>query len=253
MNLRLRRFAGRIGVLVAMLALAAAAGAYLHWMLWDEETGIVPTLGAVAILVFAGLLGLAGFVVAARRGPEAVHRGALRWVALAVAVVGVGILAGQGVGPSREPLILQLDGTMTLTLTSPVAATATARTTCTNVASATEFAVSGDPNMRLDTPGQPFISVYVNVGDRWAVRDGGAPRKDGVSFRVDTTAALVTDSGKPATATLVATPASTIDAAFANTGGSVRFAGLVDQGAAGPAGSASQLAGTVVWTCGPVE
>jgi hypothetical protein len=253
MQLHLRHQARRIAVLVALLALAAAAGAYLRWMLWDEETGVVPILGAVAILFAAGLLGLAGFVVAERRGPEHVHRGALRWVALAVAVVGVGILAGQGLGPSREPLILQLDGTMTLTLTSPVAATATGPTTCTNVASATEFSVSGDANMRLDTPDEPFISVSVNVGDRWAVRDSGAPRKNGVWFRVDTTAALVPDSGKPATTTLVATSSSTIDSTFSNTGGSVRFAGLVDQGVADPTGAVSPLAGTVVWTCGPVQ
>ena len=248
----LRQRARRIVVLVAVFVPAAAAGTYLHWMLWDEETGFVAIIGAVAILAVAALLGLVGFVVAAQRGPAHVHRGALLWGALGVAVVGVGLLAGETLGPSREPLIL-LDGTMTITLTSPVAATATGPMTCTNVASATEFAVSGDPNMRLDTPDQPFISVYLNVGDRWAVRDSGAPRKNGVSFRVDTTGALVTDSGKPATTTLVATPSSSIEAVFANAGGSVRFAGLVDQGAADPAGAVSPVAGTVVWTCGPVR
>jgi hypothetical protein len=253
MKLHLRHRAGRIVVLIALLAPAAAAGAYGHWILWDEETGFVLTLGAVAILAAAGLLGLVGFVVAEQRGPAHVHRGALRWVALGVAVVGVGILLGQKLGPSREPLIYQLDGTMTLTLTSPVTATATGPTTCINVASATEFSVDGDPNMRLDTPDQPFVAVYLDAGDRWVVREGGAPRKNGVWFRVDMTGALVTDSGKPATTTLVATPSSTIEATFGNTGGSVRFAGLVDQGATDPAGAASSLAGTVSWTCGPVR
>lgn len=252
MHLHPRHPAWQLAVLVVLLALAAVAGAYLHWMMWDEETGIIPILGAIAILFAAALLGVVGFVVAQWRGPEGVHRGALMEVALAVALVGVGILAGQVFGPSREPLIMQLRGTMTVTLTSPVAATATAPAICTNVASATEFAVSGDPNMRLDTPDQPFMSVYINVGDRWTVRDGGAPRKDGVWFRLDTTAALVTDAGKPTPSTVVATPASTIDAEFANAGGSIRFAGLIDQGAAGPVGTASPLAGTVVWACGPV-
>jgi hypothetical protein len=253
LKLYLRHHPGRIAVLLALLALAAAAGAYGNWILWDDEKGFVLSLGAVAILAAAGLVGLVGFVVAGQRGPEHVHRGAIRSVALGVAVVGVGILLGQKLGPSREPLIYQFDGTMTLTLTSPIAATAKSPSTCINVASATEFSVDGDSNMRLDTPDQPFIAVYLDVGDRWVVRDGGAPRRNGVWFRVDMTGALVTDSGKPATTTLLATPSSTIEATFSNAGGSVRFAGLVDQEAADPAGAASPLAGTVSWTCGPVR
>jgi len=253
MKLRLRHRARRIAVLVAMLGLAAAAGAHLHWILWDEESGVVPILGAVALVFAAGLLGLAGFVVAERRGPEHIHRGALRWVAVAVAVAGVGVLVGQGLGPSREPLIQQFDGTMTLTLTSPVAATATGPTSCSNVASGTEFSVSGDSNMRLDTPDRPFVTVYLDAGDRWVARDSDAPRKNGVWFRIDTTAALVTADGKPSTTTLLATSSSSIEATLGTRGGSVRFAGLVDQAAVDPAGGASPLAGTVVWTCGPVQ
>lgn len=247
MQLHLPHHTGRIAVLAAVFVPGAVVGAYLHWMLWDEETGFVLTLGAVAILAAAGLLALIGLVV--RR--SAVGRVALA-VALALAVVGVGLLAGQNLGPSREPLIYQFDGTMTLRLTAPVAAVATGPATCINVASGIEFNVTGDSNMRLETPDRPFVQVYVNVGDRWDVRDD-RPRKDGVRLDIDVTGQLVTAGGKPATTSLAAAPSSTIEAAFANAGGSIRFADLVDQGAVGAAGAASPVAGTLEWTCGPVK
>lgn len=70
--------------------------------------------------------------------------------------------------------------------------------------------------MRLDTPDQPFVQVYFNVGDRWDAIDGG-PRKDGVRLDVGVTGALVTDKGKPATVAMVAAPSSTLESTSGRT------------------------------------
>jgi hypothetical protein len=119
---------------------------------------------------------------------------------------------------------------------------------CTNVASATEFQVSGDPNMRLDTPDQPFVSVYLDVGDRWQVlRDG--PRKDGVLLDIGIMGALVTDAGKPGAIGMQATDSSTLESTFSNSGGSIRFAHLVARSGPDFTGGSMDLAGTIVWTC----
>jgi hypothetical protein len=131
----------------------------------------------------------------------------------------------------------------------PVAATATGPAICTNVASATEFAVSGDSNMTLDTPDHPFVLIATDVGDRWRVlRD--APRKDGVLLRIDVSGRLVTDAGKPGTIGMWAAGSSTLTSTFSKTGGSIRFAGLVAQTGPDYTGESLDLAGTLEWTCG---
>src|SRR5665811_1007195 len=91
-------------------------------------------------------------------------RASLKRAAVVVLAMGVGIVAGEALGPSREPLITAEGGTMALRLESPVAATATGPAICTNVASATEFNAAGDSNMTLDTPDHPFVSIDTNVG-----------------------------------------------------------------------------------------
>jgi hypothetical protein len=40
---------------------------------------------------------------------------------------------------------------------------------------------------------------------------------------------------------------------FSNQGGSIPFAGLVPQGMAASAAGAEPFAGTLEWTCGPVQ
>jgi len=131
----------------AILFLAAAIlGAYLDWVWWPVYSGLMITIAAGLILIVAGLLALAA-------------RGNARRVALLGLAVGVGLLAGQNLGPSREPLISQPDGTITMELESPVVAVASGPADCTNVASATEFQVSGDPNLRLDSPDRDFVSI----------------------------------------------------------------------------------------------
>ena len=140
---------------------------------------------------------------------------------------------------------------MTLRLESPVVGVATGPANCTNVASATEFAVSGDPNMRLDTPDRPFVSASLDRGDRWQVlRD--TLRKDGVLLNIGITGALVSDAGKPSTIGMQATESSTLASTFSNQGGSIRFAHLVAQSGPDFSGESMDLAGTLEWTCGAV-
>jgi len=169
-------------------------------------------------------------------------------MALIVVAVGVGLLAGQNLGPDREPLVGPVDGTMTLRLTSPVVGVATGPAFCTNVASATEFQVSGDSNIRLDTPDQPFVSISVNVGDRWRVLRE-TPRKDGVLLRIDVTGTQVSADGKPGTIGMMATDASTLEWTFSNEGGLIRFADLMAQVGPDFTGESMDLAGSLEWTC----
>jgi len=236
------RWRGRALYAVAFggLVVAALVAAYLNWIWWVPSYGggLLIALAAAVILAVGGIAALLG-----RRYASA------KRVALVVLAMGVGIVAGEALGPSREPLIYQPGGTMTLRLESPVAATATGPAVCANVASATEFSVNGDSNMRLDTPDSPFVSVFADTGDRWRVLRE-APRKDGVWLRIDVMGALVTDAGKPGAIGMQAAGSSTLTSTFSNTGGSIRFAGLVAQSGPDYTGESMDLVGTLEWTCG---
>lgn len=232
---------GRIAVLTiaaSVFVVAAIVGAYLDWILWIHYHGLMITLAAGAILLVGVILALIG-------------RGIVRHIALVVLAGGIGLVAGQNLGPSREPLIYQSGGTMTVRLESPVVAVATGPADCTNVASETEFAVSGDPNMRLDTPEHPFVDVYLNFGDRWDAIDD-APRKDGVRLDIMGTAERIPDDGFPSMVTMQATESSTLESTFSNEGGSIHFADLVAQTRQDLTGESIDLAGTLEWTCGAV-
>jgi len=228
----------QVAIATSVFAVASIVGAYLDWLWWPVGHGLVITIAAAAILLAGGV----GVLVS---------RGTVRRVSLAILVAGVGLLVGQNVGPSREPLV-QSGGTMSLRLESPVVATTTSPAICQNVASGTEFQVNGDPNMRLDsTNGSPFVMVYLNVGDRWdAIED--APRKDGVRLTITIDSALVPDSGKPSSVAMEATASSTLESSFSNQGGSIHFAGLVPKNGPDFTGGSMDLAGTIEWTCGQV-
>ena len=234
---------GRIALYALAIGAFAAAvlvAAYLNWIWWVPSYGggLLIALAAAVILAVGGIAALLG-----RRYASA------KRVALVVLAMGVGIVAGEALGPSREPLISTENGTMTLRLESPVVATATGPASCANVASATEFSVSGDPNMRLDTPDGPAVFVFADVGDRWkALREG--PRKDGVWLRIDVTGVLVQDGVKPGTLSMQVAGSSTLTSTFSNSGGSIRFAGLVAQTGPDFTGESMDLAGTLEWTCG---
>ncbi len=231
-------------VLLACFVPAAVAGPYLDWVLWPVYAGLMITLAAITILLAGAVLWVVGRMI---------DRRWVRLTAVAGLAVAVGLLAGQNLGRSREPLLQRFDGTMTLALDAPVSAMATGPASCTSVASGMEFSVTGDPNMRLETPDLPFVMVYANAGDRWEVSDS-APRKDGVRLDIELTDVAVPADGKPSPVWMVATPSSTLAVEFDSEGGSISFAGLapLDEGAR--AGDVAEFSGRLQWTCGkPLE
>ena len=238
------RWSGRALYMVSagVFVVAAIAAAYMNWIWW------VPAYGGGLLIALVAATTLAVGVVVAVLGRWS-GRAWLKRVALVVIAVGVGIVAGEALGPSREPLIRTENGTMTLRLVSPVAATATGPASCANVTSATEFSVSGDPNMRLDTPDGQSVFVIADTGDRWKVLRA-TPRKDGVWLRIDVTGVLVKDGVKPGTLSMQAAALSVMTSTFSNSGGSIRFAGLTAQTGPDFTGESMDLAGTLEWTCG---
>lgn len=230
---------GRATLLVALLGAGASAaliGACLDWRMWPVYDGLLITIAAGGILLFGALFALVG-------------RGIWRRIGLVVLAVGIGLIVGQNLGPSREPLIWTSGGTMTLRLESPVVAVATAPAECGNVASGTEFQVTGDANMRLETPVRPFIGVYITAGDRWAAIED-APRKDGVRLKITSDDPIVPADGKADAVGMQATGSSTLEATFSNDGGSIIFSGLEAQTGPDYSGDPVDFAGTIEWTCG---
>lgn len=225
-----------IVVIAASFVLGAIVGAYLNWFWWEIGYRPLATIIAVAILVVGG--------IAARSG-----RGIVRPVALVIAAVGVGLLAGQNLGPMREPLINQSGGMMTLRLTSPDVAVATGTADCTNVASETEFLVEGTPDQIPGQLGSPD-SIVVQLGDRWSYpRD--TSRTDRVRFEIGVTTQLVPGSTKVLDRlAMEATESSLLESTFSNKGGSIRFANLAARTGAELTGESMDLAGTFEWTCG---
>jgi hypothetical protein len=227
---------GRGPLLLALAAIglgAAILGAWLDWLWWPVYSGIVITLAAVALLIVGAILA----VIPRRR---------VRRSGFVLLVIAAGLVLGQVLGPSREELVVT-EGTMTLTLTSPTSEASTIMASCSLVPSGTEFAISGDPNMRLSDGS--FVSIYINTGNRWEVlRD--VPRTNGVHFQISVMGQLVTGD-KPTAIGMESVPTSTIDATFTNDGGRVEFADLAPMTGVDYSGGALDLAGTVEWTCGP--
>ncbi len=228
-----------LAILVAVFAAGAGLGAYWDWVHWNAYSGasLLLSLGAVLLLLMGGLL--SAFTHRLRRR-----------VGLVVLALGVGLLAGQFLGPSREPLILQTGGKMTIHMTSPVIAMASGPATCENVASGTEFEVSNDYTVtRLDSPDQAFILIEADKGARWEALSEES-RKDGVRLTIRIEGTVVPASGKPLANELQAGPSSTLTSTFSNAGGSIMFANLVPRSASDLAGEPIDIAGTVDWTCG---
>ena len=225
-------------ILLATLAMAGLVGAYVDWLWWPVYSGIVLTIVALAIVV-------AGVIVAA------LGRGRVRRVGLVGLAVAAGLLLGQNLGPTREPLIYTDGGTMTLRLESPIVAASTGPANCTNVASETEFQVNGTPNLRLSEMNRVWDSVTLTFGDRWeAIEDG--PRKDGLRLSIWGTDLAIPADGMPSMVEMDAAESAIVEATFTNEGGSARFSNLAPR--AGPDMNAApmDLAGSIEWTCGPI-
>lgn len=230
------------GIAIAGLVLFAAAaviGAYADWVLWPDDSRIIITMGVVALLVVALVFG----IVPRRRS---------RQIALLVAATGFGVLAGQTLGPSRPPLT-QTDGTISVVLTSPQAATGTAPATCAMETPAAQLSLSGDPNLRLDilpaNPAAPadvdqraFVGINVSIGDRWYA--GPHPRPDQVRVLAVISGAV----GKVAETRMESDTTSPLQLSWSADGGTLQFGGLVPD-TAGSSGDTIDLAGTITWTC----
>ncbi len=228
---------GGIVIAAAGFLLGTLVGAYLNWFWWEIGYRPLTTILALATLVVGGVVWMIG-------------RGMARRIALVVLAVGFGVLAGQSLGPGREPLLNHSAGTLTLRLHSPVAAVTTGSADCTTVASANEILVVGALDQPPGQLGSPD-TIVVQLGDRWAFpRDTSRP--DRVRLEVGVTTQLVPGSIKVLTKIgMEATPSSTLEATFSNEGGSIRFANLAAVGGPAFTGEAMDLAGTLEWTCGP--
>jgi len=228
-------------IAIGLFAIAAVLGAWWDWILWPVYSGLMITIGAIAVLLVAVFLR----VIPLRRSHQ---------LALLVAAVGVGVLAGQNLGPSR-PALTQTEGTITVTLTSPNATTGTAPATCSMDSAATELSLSGDSNLRLDVlptdatapadiDQRAFVGMTVSVGDRWM--DGPESRPDSVLL-----SALVSGvSGKSAESRMVTGASSPVALHWDPHGGTMSFSGLMqDTRFAEASGDPIDLAGTITWTC----
>ncbi len=229
-----------IVVLTALALLAAGVlGAVGDWVWWEPYKGFIITLAAGGFLLIAIVLAVL------RR---------TRWAALIVAAIGVGLIAGQNLGPSR-PQLQYFEGTMTVTLTDPRATSGSAPVSCAMDATASELSLSGDPNLRLDIvaddPAAPadvdqreFVGVSLTVGDRWEEDPTGRP--DGVVLRMTVGRA---EADLPETRSRSA-PSSVLEMDRSATGGTLSFEGLVpDLRADEAAGPPIDLAGALTWTC----
>ncbi len=237
--------AGGRGLFIALLVVvglaAAAIGAYLDWLWWHPTQGIVVTLIAIAAILLAGLLFLFRRSLTTR----------LAFIGLAV---GIGLLVGQWIGPSREPLI-QGSGTMTLHLTGPIEADASGPASCQMVASGEELQVSGDPNTRLEIEGvdpqeYPLVSPSFAFGDRWQPAEGS--REDGMVVTIYMNAVLVPADGAPTELWLKSSPSSSLQAGELGNAGTVQFSGLTVTSGEVEAilGTDGDVTGTLEWSCG---
>jgi hypothetical protein len=235
---------GRRGLFIAVLIVvglvAAAIGAYLDWLWWHPTEGILVTLIAIGAILLAGLLFLFRRSIITR----------LAFIGLAI---GVGLLLGQWLGPSREPLAIA-DGTMTMRLDGPVQAEATGQALCQVVASGEELYVSQDINARLALDGvpaeaYPFVSGSFARGDRWQPDQGG--REDGLVVTIYMNSAVEPEDGGITELYLQSDPSSALEASEDDSSGSVRFSGLVVSSGEVEAilGVDGEVSGTLEWTC----
>lgn len=225
--------------LAIIFILAAAIGAYAHWILWHPMDGVLIFIVAGVALLAAGVMAIA------------LKRGARR-MALVPLIVALGLLAGQGFGPSR-PELQSDQGVMTVTLERPNAASGGGAAMCDTVENGSELQVSSasrldiledDPTIPADIDQREFFTIGLRVGDRW--RDAAIRRSDDVDLVV-IVGGVAADSPE---VRLVANDDSTMEIEWTNDGGSLRFDRLVvDRSDGAASGDPIDLAGTMTWTC----
>lgn len=226
-----------LGGLVALFICAFVAAAYWDWVWWEPYNALLPYLGEGALFLLTVILVTI---------PRA------RAFALVPAVVGIGLVAGQVLGPSR-PELRQGDGTVTVRLTAPVSAEGSAAATCATSDDAGELQVSGDPNLRIDLiPNDPaappdidqreFVSVYLTIGDRW--RRSMRPDEAAFHISVGRVEADLPESWMMAGPSSILTVDGTAEA------GRAAFTDLVLESRPNErSGEFIDVAGTIEWTC----
>jgi len=229
--------------ILAMLGIAAAvAGGYLDWQWWHPTSGIIVTIAAGAALLLAA-------VVALGRTPVT------RMISMAIGTVGIGLLLGQNLGPSREAPILG-SGTVTLQLTEPAgAAEVIGRADCNLTASGDNFAIWGDPNIRIEVGDQElrdrdFVGISISAGDMWEA--GAEPRPDGIGVSLLVGGGgPIPEDGAPSEVMMASAASSELEGTVDQRSGSIRFSGLVVDPTyeTGAVAEPMDLAGTVSWTC----
>ncbi len=223
-----------------LFAIAAAAGGYFDWYLWHPMSGITITLAAAAALIVALVLWLARARLARR-------------LALGALVIGVGLIAGQILGPSRPTTDLHEGGVMSLHIQGDTPVERTGKSTCSTVPAGDQISVSNDANEGRSSETDDFILAAVTVGDMWDFGDQGI-RPDHLSVFLLIESASVPEDGKPSGSRLVSDPESTVSVELRGNDGTIRFANLVraDDATGQLTGERSPLTGTIEWTCGSV-
>ena len=225
------------GSLVALFICAFIAAAYWDWMWWEPYSALLPYLVEGALFLVTVVLALT------RR---------TRPLAIASAMVALGLVAGQVLGPSR-PELRNGEGTVVVRLIAPVTAEGSAGATCATSDGAGEFQLSGDPNMRIDifpdNPAAPpdidqreFVSVYLTIGERW--RRSVRPDETAFHISVGRVEADLPESW------MMAGPSSRLTVDWTAETGRVEFADLVLESRPNEQpGEFIDVAGTLEWTC----
>jgi hypothetical protein len=225
-----------LGGLAALFIGAFVAAAYWEWNWWEPYNALLPYLAEGALFLLAIVL-----VLIPRARP----------FALVPAILGLGLLAGQVLGPSR-PELRHGDGTVTVRLTAPVTATGSASATCAT-SDGSELQVSGDPNLRIDifpdNPAAPpdidqreFVGVYLTVGDRWR----RSVRPDGTAFTISVGRV---EADLPQS-WMKAGPSSILSVDWTPVAGRAQFADLVLETRPNEqTGEFIDIAGALEWTC----
>jgi len=224
-----------VAALVISFGLAAIVGAYVDWLWWPLYSGIVLTIVTVPIVLIGAIA-------------AALTHGLARRISLVALAVGIGLLVGQNLGPSRAELLVG-DGTLALTLDGPAPASGSGGASCSTVADGTEISVSGDPNLSLDVPDEPLVSVWFEKGDRWEALRGGPRAPDGTMLVITVTPRAVGEDGTPSTIGMGADETSTVEIDYDSTGGTLRFADLVPLTGVDYTGESMDLSGTIEFTC----
>jgi len=220
-------------VLAALAIVAALGGAYLDWIWWHPMRAITTTLIAIGLIV----VGVVGLLIRVRP---------VRFVGLGALAVGIGLIAGQVLGPVRE-LPTQSEGTMHVSLSRPAQVELDLPAMCQTVSTFDNLDVSADDMGALTLEdGTHSMMIRVTIGDMWP---SSTPRDDRLSVDVIVSPVAIAADGFPVETRMASNSASDLQATVGQLDGSIAFDRLA-LAAGSSAGTAPiDVAGRVDWTC----